>query len=1286
MSSIRTLIKGILLSLAKAISYSISYTLNGGTVSGNPTTYTVENAITLNNPTKDGYTFDGWTGTGLSGKTVNVTIPKGSTGNRSYTANFSPNTYKVKFNANGGTGTMSDQNMTYDTAANLTANAFTKEAAFFGTWNSKADGSGTSYNDKQSVKNLTKTSGGTYNLYAQWIENQYIVIFDKNGGTGTMANQSIVIDETTPLTANAYTRTGYTFKEWNTKADGTGTKYTDKQGVKNLSTTPGTRITLYAMWTPNKYTIKYNANGGSGSVADQSATYDQNVTLSSSAFSRTGYKFNGYNTKADGTGDNYSAGQSVKNLTATNNGTVTLYVKWAPITYKLKFDPNSGTGSMSDQSFNYDEEKEITANSFTKTGYTFEKWNTKADGSGDSYNNKQKVKNLTSTDGKTITLFAIWYKNYYYIAYDKNGGTGEIEKEKVYFDDNATIKNNTFTRTGYHFKEWNTKADGTGTKYTEGQTVKNLLSTVGETYQLYAIWEANTYTIKFDGNKGTGSMQDLSATYDQNITLTDNAFTRNGYTYEGWNTKADGTGTAYTNKQSVKNLTATNGGTAVLYAQWKPITYTITYNLDGGTNSPDNPSEYTPETNTITLKEPTKDLYVFTGWTGSNGEEQQKTVKIEKGSYGNKSYTAHWIDRICSYQVKHLKEKLDGTFEVAETEDKEIKIMTEVTPEVKTYTGFNSPSSQTVTINDDGIVIEYKYTRKSYDITITAGKGIKSVSGAGTYKYGQTVNITVEYEPGFTGAKISGGSFVIGEDFEMPANGLNLSVDATYIKYTITYDLGGGKATGNPNTYTIDTETIVLNEPVREGFIFIGWVVSGGTVSNTGIIPKGSTGDRHFVAQWEVPEMNFGEEYNYTVEHYKQTLAGGYPLYPSEKETLTITGGSIVGPEPKSYEGFDTPERQSAKITEANQVVKYYYPRKSYTVTIEAGEGIHKTYGEGSYKYGSRVFLSATPEDPTSEVLFMMNGVRYEEDFRMPAHDIYVKAIALGSSSTKYRITYDLDGGEEYLNPQEYTSADEITLNEPRKSGYSFTGWTGSNGDYPEKTVTIPKGSSGNKSYKANWKEIDFDLMFDYILEEYLENVDGTYSSEPYAKATYTGKRGDTISPAPREYQGFTSPEKQTIKLEGDSPKTIRYYYQRNTYRLTIEQGQGVRVVRDGLKSRYKYGESFELSAELLNGYENLAWTENGKVIGSPYDSMPPRDVTLHVGATPVTYYIAYDLDGGTNVNNPIKYTVQDEVVLNNPIKDGYTFTGWTGSNGETPQKDITIAKGSTGDKSYKAN
>ena len=166
------------------------------------------------------------------------------------TADISAFPYTVKFNANGGTGSMANQSFTYGTEKALTVNAFTRTGYTFQGWATSASGAKV-YNDKQSVSNLTQTSGAVVNLYAVWKGNSYSVKFNANGGMGTMSNESFTYGTAKALTANAFTRTGYTFQGWATSAGGDNV-YNDRQVVSNLSTTAGAVVNLHAVWDHSK--------------------------------------------------------------------------------------------------------------------------------------------------------------------------------------------------------------------------------------------------------------------------------------------------------------------------------------------------------------------------------------------------------------------------------------------------------------------------------------------------------------------------------------------------------------------------------------------------------------------------------------------------------------------------------------------------------------------------------------------------------------------------------------------------------------------------------------------------------------------------------------------------------------------------------------------------------------------------------------------------------------------------------------------------------------------------
>lgn len=161
--------------------------------------------------------------------------------------------YMVRFDSNGGTGTMDEQIIRKNETKALNANTFEKEAKMFDGWNTKADGSGTSYSDSEEVTNLTSPRE-TITLYAKWIDSfHYYVRFNENGGTGTMSNQEHIYSSTQALSPNLFTKPGYVFCGWNTKADGSGTFYKDKQSVKNLTNIEIDFVDLYAIWEKEEY-------------------------------------------------------------------------------------------------------------------------------------------------------------------------------------------------------------------------------------------------------------------------------------------------------------------------------------------------------------------------------------------------------------------------------------------------------------------------------------------------------------------------------------------------------------------------------------------------------------------------------------------------------------------------------------------------------------------------------------------------------------------------------------------------------------------------------------------------------------------------------------------------------------------------------------------------------------------------------------------------------------------------------------------------------------------------
>lgn len=220
----------------------------------------------------------------------------------------------------------------------------------------------------------------------------------------------------------------------------------------------------------------------------------------------------------------------------------------------------------------------------TRPGYRFEGWYTSFDA--------LDPKTIQVNAGDRVkynptflyqTLYARWSEiTSYTVVFDANGGNGSMQPSVHIHDTEKELPDNELTKTGHHFAGWNTKADGSGKWYANKEQVINLVSQGSDSITLYAQWTPNSYTISYDANGGNGTTPSSTHIYNNYSKLTDNSFSRIGYTFVEWNTKPDGSGANYSNLENVVNLVTDNDGSLTLYAQWNTITYTINYNLNGG--------------------------------------------------------------------------------------------------------------------------------------------------------------------------------------------------------------------------------------------------------------------------------------------------------------------------------------------------------------------------------------------------------------------------------------------------------------------------------------------------------------------------------------------------------------------------------------------------------------------------------------------------------------------------------------------------------------------------------
>lgn len=396
-------------------------------------------------------------------------------------------TYKIVFDGNGSTnGLMRDmEECEKGVEYSLLKNQYTKIGYQFIGWNTKFDGSGQNYQDGQLFDISNNSIDNIVTLYAQWKANAYNILFNKNGATsGKIASMNnINYDKEVTLNSNQFIRTNYIFTGWNTRADGKGISYKNKQVVKNLTSQNGNKVVLYAQWRLKRYNIQFLGNSStSGTMNTMVCQYTKSYRLNSNKYVRKGYKFLGWNTRKDGKGKTYKNCQGIQNLSSSDGACITLYAQWEKNTYKITYQLNGGKNNRNPQLYTVTT-CNIKLSNPTRTNYTFQGWYL-------DKNYKTKVKQINKGSVGNIKLYAKWRLNRYSIVFHGNGGTGTMGYYiSAKIGDEFYIPICNFVRNGYYCTGWNTQASGNGRIYNFSQKVKNLSKKDGAVINLYASWK-----------------------------------------------------------------------------------------------------------------------------------------------------------------------------------------------------------------------------------------------------------------------------------------------------------------------------------------------------------------------------------------------------------------------------------------------------------------------------------------------------------------------------------------------------------------------------------------------------------------------------------------------------------------------------------------------------------------------------------------------------------------------------------------------------------------------------
>ena len=585
----------------QVIEYTIITLLEGGNAGSSQVYfYTVEQTVTLPTPTRTGYTFIGWTGEGITTPQPNVTIPKGSTGDKRYIENWELTEYNITMDLNGGSGqekvvyTMTDEDFELPTP--------TRHGYEFVGW------TGEGITTPQTSVIIPKGSTGNRTYTANWEIITYNIFLYK--GDGSEAETIHYTVETPDFALQPPTRTGYEFLGWQ-RLDG----YAPGEKQMNVTIPKGTTgdRTYTGCWQAIEYTITLDTSGGNALDAISYAVTSSPITLPTPV--RTGYTFLGW------TGEGITTPQTSVIIPKGSTGDKAYTANWQVIEYTITLDTNGGPVVSP---IKYTVEDSFTLPYPLRPGYEFAGW--VLDGSG-----MLPATTLIIYYGTTGDLHykAEWRLAGYTITMDLSGGSGQ--EKVVYTITDEDFELPTPTRNGYEFVGW------TGERITTPQTSVKIPkgSTGNKAYT--ANWKVIRYTITLVTNGGA-VIASIRYTVEDSVTLPIPP-ERPGYEFAGW--VLDGSGQFPSTPMIIPEGST---GDRIYEAEWRVATYTITFVSHGRVY---NWVQYTIN-NQIYFGAPEEDPsyylpgYTFVGWKIDGVSGTPRSYMLPKGSYGNRTATMLW--------------------------------------------------------------------------------------------------------------------------------------------------------------------------------------------------------------------------------------------------------------------------------------------------------------------------------------------------------------------------------------------------------------------------------------------------------------------------------------------------------------------------------------------------------------------------------------------------------------------------------------------------------------------
>lgn len=1230
----------------QANNYKIAYNLDGGTYgTSHPTSADYDTMVAIDNPSKAGYTFTGWTITGYD-------------------------------------STTSGHNAA--------------------TWTGET---GTSY------KNLTATDGAIVTFTATWSkEAPKTANLQTTGDVGIKATShpdKAVVNIGSNVQVSAVLNTGYVFKGWyngNVKvSDDLSFVYTMPN--KDTVLTAKTEIKWYTMtFDPNGGILKnpgnnlYNAEWKNGNTVSVGWNINDFCYMTGDIPTRRGYRFTGWYLGSESVYNKY--GVAVRNSSLYSydtdyhwryDGNVTVKAGWDAINYKISYKVVTGAGNIPSQTVHYGDSFTLAdGNAFTYTGHTFSHWYVRrssdkkvfcydgnwhtTDGSdlyGSDvsnwypYNNSgltfemndSWIRSDTDADEEFV-FWGFWTADEYNIIYNLDGGTlnGKTNPD-TYNIETPTFTLNNPTKTGYTFEGW-TGTDITGTSKI---VTINQGSIGNRTYT--ATWTPIEYSIVYTKGYTNNAKDDVIQSgikYNKDVTLISNPFTGRSYTvkystpttdrdwdkvtapagfngtleFAHWNILSK----TYAAGTKLKNLTTRNGDKITATAQWKDKKFILPVVSRPG--------------------------YVFAGWYSMVDRKVYKanteyTISQALTAYDN-TFTAQWTAKTDTpYKVEHYKMNLDGTtYTLADTDNFKGTTDTSVTPEIKTYEGFTSPSTQTVTIKGDGTtVVKYYYTRNKYTLDLN---GLIN----GTLR-GNLVDVV---KNPITGAedRHTAGTAVVTVNGTVVGNKVTDYCNEVYYGSSISII-----TTAESGYSIIDNSNVNFKMPAE---------------SKTVTVTINAKDTKYLVRHWKKNVNTDSKTYN-----ENSLNDSNYTMY--DAEYLSGKAYSWVKPVVRTLEGFTykgvLPSEGTAYVKpDGTTVIDVYYTRNTYTINggnvnanVEYGNGISSVSGLKTYEYEQKVTLTANLKTgyhwhgtdkcassgkyPTGWYSRNNSGVddiltdntTYNSQtikFNMPAKNVYLGVKATNNS---YTVVYNKNQPVEPKSISNVTGSTESQTfiydesQNLRNNGFTLTGYTRKSGwmTKPSKngngTADFSYGQSVKNLTTVNLGTVNLYAIWEDNAPEEI-NISSTNNFAATQTVTLTARDyGSGI-----DYISFGKDEKyEKVTCNADGSVTFtRKVNASGTYIFSVKDKNG------------------KVSKKTITFYQTTLNTNKNNIVSSDGKNVIESDFT----SVPETLSTYISINEAGKSITPV--TKRDGVDFK---RDGVDFLGWS-----------TDRKGKTGIISIKAD